>query len=123
MATLTLDGLSRAQGAALRAVLAAAPRRSAPVLVGGVVRDAWLARAPRFGGADLDLAGPAGAPELARKVADPLGGAVVPLHAQRRTARGVAPGVRVDVGDRRAPPLAGHLAPRGYTLDTPPGPV
>ena len=105
MATLRLDRLSRAQEAALRAVLAAAPRRSAPVLVGGAVRDAWLARAPRFGQADLDLAVAAGALELARKVAGRLGGAFVPLDAERGTARVVTSGVRIDVADWRAPTL------------------
>ncbi len=117
MATLRLDRLSRAQEAALRAVLAAAPRRSAPVLVGGVVRDAWLARAPRFGQADLDLAVPAGALELARKVADRLGGAFVPLDAERGTARVVTSGVRIDVADWRAPTLEADLAARDYTVN------
>ena len=117
MATLRLDRLSRAQEAALRAVLAAAPRRSRPVLVGGAVRDAWLARAPRFGQADLDLAVAAGALELARRVAGRLGGAFVPLDAERGTARVVASGVRIDVADWRAPTLEADLAGRDYTVN------
>ena len=117
MATLRLDRLSRAQEAALRAVLAAAPRRSRPVLVGGAVRDAWLARAPRFGQADLDLAVAAGALELARKVAGRLDGAFVPLDAERGTARVVAAGVRIDVADWRAPTLEADLAARDYTVN------
>src|SRR5438552_3291933 len=117
MATLRLDRLSRAQEAALRAVRGAAPRRSAPVLVGGAVRGAWLARAPRFGQADLDLAVAAGALELARKVAGRLGGAFVPLDAERGTARVVASGVRIDVADWRAPTLEADLAARDYTVN------
>jgi putative nucleotidyltransferase with HDIG domain len=117
MAVLRLDRLSRAQQAALRAVLAAAPRRSAPVLVGGVVRDAWLARAPSFGSTDLDLAVPVGALELARKVAGRLGGAFVPLDAERGTARVIASGVRIDVADWRAPTLEADLFARDYTVN------
>ncbi len=117
MAVLDLDRLSRAQAAALRAVAAAAPRRSAPALVGGAVRDAWLARAPRFGAADLDVAVPAGALDLARRVAGRLGGAFVPLDPERGTARVVAPGLHLDVTTWRAPTLAGDLAARDYTVN------
>ncbi len=117
MAALSLDRLGRAQRDALRAVLAAAPRGSAPVLVGGAVRDAWLARAARFGTADLDLAVPAGALDLARALAARLGGAFVPLDAGRGTARVVAAGVRVDVADWRGATLAGDLAARDYTVN------
>src|SRR5260370_41874492 len=94
MAALSLDRLGRAQRDALRAVLAAAPRGSAPVLVGGAVRDAWLARAARFGTADLDLAVPAGALDLARALAARPRGPLVPLDAGRGTARARAAGLR-----------------------------
>src|SRR5260370_418178 len=90
MAALSLDRLGRAQRDALRAVLAAAPRGSAPVLVGGAVRDAWLARAARFGTADLDLAVPAGALGPARALAARLARALV----RRDPRRGPAPVVR-----------------------------
>jgi putative nucleotidyltransferase with HDIG domain len=117
MAILRLDRLSPVQVEALRAVLSAAPRGSAPVLVGGAVRDAWLRRAPRRGPADLDLAVPSGALELARRSADRLRGVFVPLDPARGAARVVAAGVRVDVADWRAPTLAGDLAARDYTVN------
>src|SRR5258708_34530461 len=92
MAALSLDRLGRAQRDALRAVLAAAPRGSAPVLVGGAVRDAWLARAARFGTADLDLPVPAGALDLPPALAARLGGAFLPPHPRRGTPRVVGAG-------------------------------
>ncbi len=117
MAELRLDRLGPAQVEALRAVLAAAPHGSAPVLVGGAVRDAWLGRVPRFGHCDLDLAVATGALALVRRVADRLGGAVVPLDPERDTARVVAPGVHVDIASWRAPTLDGDLAARDYTVN------
>src|SRR5260370_17974591 len=105
MAALSLDRLGRAQRDALRAVLAAAPRGSAPVLVGGAVRDAWLARAARFGPADLDLAVPAGALDLARALAARLGRAFVPLDARPGTPRVRAAGARPGRPPCGRPPL------------------
>src|SRR5260370_36653788 len=100
MAALSLDRLGRAQRDALRAVLAAAPRGSAPVLVGGAVRDAWLARAARFGTADLDLAVPPGALHLPPPLAARLGGALLPPDPPPGPPRVVAAGPRVDAAGR-----------------------
>jgi poly(A) polymerase/tRNA nucleotidyltransferase (CCA-adding enzyme) len=95
-------------------VLRTAPKRSAPVLVGGAVRDALLGRAPVV---DLDVAMAGGAVELARRLADALGVAFVPLDAERGAARVVGPGHRIDLADFRAPTLPEDLAARDFTVN------
>ena len=67
MPVFRLERLTHAAIAVLRAVATVAGRRSAPVLVGGAVRDAWLERRPGRGAVDLDVAVPAGALDLARR--------------------------------------------------------
>jgi putative nucleotidyltransferase with HDIG domain len=97
----------------LRAVVRAAPRGAEPVLVGGAVRDVLLGRPT----VDLDVAVPHGALGIARRLADALGSAFVPLDPERGAARVVTPGHRVDVADFRAPTLEADLAARDFTVD------
>src|SRR2546430_17393934 len=79
MPIFRLERLTHAAVAVLRAVATVAGRRSAPVLVGGAVRDAWLERRPGRGAVDLDVAGPPGAPGLPRRGAGaPRGGGRAP---------------------------------------------
>src|SRR2546427_3237947 len=99
------ERLTRAEITVVRAVATLAGRRGAPVLVGGAVRDAWLGRRPGRE-VDLDVAVPAGALDLARRVAERLRGAFVPLDPQRGAGRVVLPGVRLDVTDFRGSSLA-----------------
>ena len=111
------ERLTRAEITVVRAVATlAGGRRSAPVLVGGAVRDAWLGRRPGRE-VDLDVAVPAGALDLARRVAERLRGAFVPLDPERGTGRVVLPGVRLDVTDFRGPSLAADLAARDFTVN------
>src|SRR4029453_15654404 len=112
------DYLAPPARAVLRAVLKTADRQRPPVLVGGAVRDA-------LGGggrgmrpiADLDVAVPSGALDLARRVADRLGGAFVPLDPERGAARVVTRGAWLDVTDWRADTLEGDLAARDFTVN------
>src|SRR5881409_4253192 len=111
------ERLTRAEITVVQAVATlAGGRRSAPVLVGGAVRDAWLGRRPGRE-VDLDVAVPAGALDLARRVAERLRGAFVPLDPERGTGRVVVPGVRLDVTDFRGPTLAADLAARDFTVN------
>src|SRR5213592_3430712 len=111
------ERLTRAEITVVRAVATlAGGRRSAPVLVGGAVRDARLGRRPGRE-VDLDVAVPAGALDLARRVAERLRGAFVPLDPERGTGRVVLPGVRLDVSDFRGPSLAADLAARDFTVN------
>jgi putative nucleotidyltransferase with HDIG domain len=85
-------------------------------LVGGPVRDLLLGRPVR----DVDLALPAGSVEAARRVAERLGAAYVPLGEPHGVARVVLPGpppLQVDLADLRAPTLEGDLAARDVTID------
>ena len=85
-------------------------------LVGGVVRDALLRRPVR----DLDLALAEGSGDVARRLADRLGGAFVPIGAAHGVARVVlpgSPGTVVDVADFRGPTLEADLAGRDVTVD------
>ena len=116
MPVFRLERLTRAEVAVLRAVAALAGRHGAAVLVGGTVRDAWLGRRPGAG-VDLDIAVPAGALDLSRRVATRLGGAFVPLDPERGTGRVVVAGVRLDVTDFRGPSLAADLAARDFTVN------
>src|SRR2546430_14973595 len=122
MPIFRLERLTHAAVAVLRAVATVAGRRSAPVLVGGAVRDAWLERRPGRGAVDLDVAVPAGALDLARRVAERLGGAFVAPDAERGTGRVVVPGLRPDGTDLRGPTPAAGPAARALPADAPPGP-
>src|SRR2546425_583057 len=110
------ERLTRAEITVVRAVATLAGRRGAPVLVGGGVREAWLGRRPGRA-VGLGVAVPAGALDLARRVAERLRGAFVPLAPERGTGRVVAPGVRLDVTDFRGPTLAADLAARDFTVN------
>lgn len=105
----------------LRALCAAAGRDVDPVLVGGAIRDAWLARRRgRTTGShdvDLDVAVPRGALDLAGRLAERLTGTCVVLDARRGAARVVAGPHRVDITDFRAPTLADDLKGRDFTVD------
>jgi putative nucleotidyltransferase with HDIG domain len=114
MPSLTLDRLGRHWRPVLRALLAAADRRSDPVIVGGAVRDACLGR-PRA--PDLDVAIGSGAIPLARRLADRVGGAFVSLDAERGVARVLVGGVRVDIADFRAATLDADLRARDFTVN------
>src|SRR5258708_28666203 len=107
MAILRLDGLGPAAAAVLR-VLGAPPGAA---LVGGAVRDTMLGRAV----ADVDVAVPSGALDLARRCAERLPGPCVVLDA----GRGAAPvvthrGPTPHLTDFRAPSLVGRLAARDF---------
>src|SRR4249920_3339212 len=85
-------------------------------LVGGGVRDLLLGRPLH----DVDLALPAGSVDAARRLADRLGGAFVPLGEPHGMARVVVPGPaprHVDLADLRAPSLDADLAGRDVTID------
>jgi putative nucleotidyltransferase with HDIG domain len=114
VARFSLHRLTAPQTALLGTLLRLAPRDAAPLLVGGAVRDALLGRPPAV---DLDVALAGGAVDLARRLADALGLAFVPLDLERGAARVVAPGHRVDLADFRAPTLAGDLAARDFTVN------
>ena len=66
---------------------------------------------------DLDVALAGGAVDVARRLADALGVAFVPLDTERGAARVVAPGHRIDLADFRAPTLDGDLAARDFTVN------
>lgn len=114
MAALTLDRLGQHWRPLLRAVAAAAGPRANPVVVGGAVRDALLGRARAT---DLDVAVAADALTLARRLADRLGGAFVPLDPGRGVARVLVGAARVDVSDFRAPTLEADLRARDFTVN------
>jgi putative nucleotidyltransferase with HDIG domain len=59
----------------------------------------------------------AGAIALARRLADRLGGAFVPLDEARGVGRVLAGGARVDVADFRAPTLEADLRARDFTIN------
>jgi poly(A) polymerase len=113
MAVFAVRRLKPAHVALLRAASAAAGAAGTPVLVGGAVRDAWLARPS----VDLDIAVPAGALTLAARVAERVRGTCVVLDAERGSARVVAGDVILDVTDFRAPSLEADLALRDFTVN------
>jgi putative nucleotidyltransferase with HDIG domain len=89
-----------------------------PVLVGGSVRDLLLGRELH----DLDLAVPAGALDLARRLANAMQGAYVPLDEGRDVGRALLKGpdgrvLVVDIAAWRGPSLAADLAARDFTLN------
>ncbi|HEV8640367.1 MAG TPA: HD domain-containing protein [Methylomirabilota bacterium] len=114
MAELRLERLAPSHIGLLGAVAATSGRRVTPALVGGAVRDAWLGRPLSR---DLDVAVPAGAVDLARRVAGRLAGAFVLLDAERGAARVLALGYQLDLTDFRASTLEGDLAARDYTVN------
>ena len=106
-----------ALGPARLLLAAAAEALDGPAwLVGGAVRDALLGRPV----ADLDLALPAGSLAAARRLADRLDGAFVPLGEAHGTARVVLrqpiPAV-LDLTDFRGPSLEADLRGRDVTID------
>jgi putative nucleotidyltransferase with HDIG domain len=114
---LRLEQLTPLQATLLRAVAAAGGNRNDAVLVGGAVRDALLHRRDGAGGHDVDVTVATGALEIARRVADRLGGAFVVLDAERGAARVVVGTARLDITDRRAPTLEGDLGARDFTVN------
>ena len=113
-----LDDLTPPARTVLRAVLKAADRDCPPALVGGAVRDA-LSGGGRGAKpiADVDVTVPSGALDLARRVADRLGGAFVPLDPERGAGRVVTRGAWLDVTDWRAETLERDLAARDFTVN------
>ncbi|MFH1141163.1 MAG: HD domain-containing protein [Chloroflexota bacterium] len=100
----------------LRRLLPLLPAEPEPHAVGGFVRDALLGRATH----DLDITVGADALAVARRLADALGGAFVPLDEPRQVARAV---VRdgdetwlVDVASLQGDRMA-DLARRDFTVD------
>jgi putative nucleotidyltransferase with HDIG domain len=88
-------------------------------LVGGLLRDQLIGRAPRVPNADLAL--PAGAVELARELAEVLHAAFVPLDDEAGSARVVLEAgsarVELDLSDFRAPTIEADLAKRDFTVN------
>jgi putative nucleotidyltransferase with HDIG domain len=113
MAVFRLVRLGPARTALLRAVSDAAGRSVSPLLVGGAIRDIRLGRE----GPDLDLAVPAGALALAKRVAEGVGGSFVGLDAERGTGRVVVDALRLDITDFRGPDLEADLSGRDFTVD------
>jgi poly(A) polymerase len=114
MADFRTERLSSRQLALLRILLGTAGRGVEPVLVGGAVRDGWLRRPAS---PDLDVTVPARALAVARAVADRVGGAFVPLDAERGAARVVVAGQQLDVTQYRAATLGEDLAGRDFTVN------
>jgi putative nucleotidyltransferase with HDIG domain len=100
----------------LRAVVAAGGGADAS-LVGGAVRDACLERAAPRGGVDVDVTVPRGALDLARRVADRVGGAFLTLDEVRGAARVITGAGRLDLTDWRAATLPEDLAARDFTVN------
>jgi putative nucleotidyltransferase with HDIG domain len=85
-------------------------------LVGGAVRDLLLGRPLH----DVDLALPRDSVMVARRLADRLAGAFVPLGEPHGMARVVVegpPALHVDLADFRGPTLEADLAGRDVTID------
>jgi putative nucleotidyltransferase with HDIG domain len=114
MAALSLERLGPTARRWLRVVASLVGPGVEPVLVGGVVRDVCLGRSA---GADVDVAVPRGALELARRVADRVGGAFVVLDPERGAARVVSRDGRLDLTDFRAPTLEEDLRGRDFTVN------
>jgi len=109
------QGLVALAGRRALAVLGqlAAARSLKVFLVGGSVRELALGR----GVQDLDLAVSAQTLEVARDLAEALGGTYVLLDEAERTARVVWQGEVLDLAEFRAPSLAGDLKARDFTVN------
>jgi tRNA nucleotidyltransferase/poly(A) polymerase len=102
----------------LRPLLAAAAEvTGGPAwLVGGAVRDLLVGRPLH----DVDLALAGGSVAAARRLADRLGGAFVPLgepHGMARVVLPGAPALHVDLADLRGPTLEADLGGRDVTVN------
>jgi poly(A) polymerase len=91
----------------------AAGRQLQVYLVGGTVRELLLGREIH----DLDLAVNRQTLELAKALAEALGGTFVLLDEQERSARVVWQGQELDLTEFRAPDLQGDLRKRDFTLN------
>ena len=116
-AVFRLERLTLSARALLRALQTAAGRSRNPMLVGGAVRDGLSRSARRPEPADLDVTVQSGAVEIARRVAERVGGAFVPLDPERGAARVLARGMCLDVTDWRAATLPEDLAARDFTVN------
>jgi poly(A) polymerase len=98
----------------LRVLLALAQRRGVQVyLVGGTVRELALGgRTP-----DLDVAVSHHTLELAKELAQALGGTYVPLDEKERTARVVVGAEILDLAEFRGPTLEDDLRGRDFTIN------
>ena len=115
---MTADVALAALGPAAALLPAIADVAGGPAwLVGGTVRDALLGRPAA---ADVDLALPGGSLAAARRLADRLGGAFVPLgepHGMARVVIEGPPSAVVDLADFRGPSLEADLRGRDFTID------
>jgi tRNA nucleotidyltransferase/poly(A) polymerase len=97
--------------------LALAGRNSPVLVVGGAVRDALLRRHVK----DLDFATPGDGRDVARRLANALGGAFFPLDAERKVGRAIVDfqGERfeLDVAQYRGPSLRSDLLGRDFTIN------
>ncbi len=84
-------------------------------VVGGAVRDALLGRVRAE--LDLDLVIPAGAVEVARRMAAEYRAGFVLLDVERQIARVVFSGVTVDIAQQEGNSISEDLARRDYTLN------
>ncbi len=85
--------------------------------MGGAVRDACRGSVTARGGVDVDVTVPRGALDLARRVADRVGGGYLALDPERGAARVVVGTARLDITDWRAATLAEDLAARDFTVN------
>lgn len=102
---------------AIAAALKAAAQKHAVWLVGGAIRDRLLERPV----VDFDFAVASGARQLARSVADHMGGAYFELDAERDTGRVLFPGDptgwTLDFAGLRAEDIEGDLRHRDFTIN------
>ncbi len=92
----------------------AADRGETIWLVGGILRDAALGRIL----SDVDIAVSGDASALARRCAESLGGAFVPLHDNPATVRVVHEGFEYDFVALRAPTIAEDLRARDLCINS-----
>lgn len=93
-----------------------APDPSALYMVGGMVRDALSGRPIH----DIDLATPGDGLQVARALADALGGAYYPVDPERRTGRVILEaegGTVIDVASFRGDALLADLEGRDFTIN------
>ena len=102
----------------LERVRTALPEGETLYLVGGAVRDALLSKPSH----DLDFACPGDALNLARRLANRLGGAYYPLDVERGTARVIVTAeggqrYNLDFAALRGPTLQADLEDRDFTIN------